>query len=172
VANISDTGFAEFTSGLLAGVLDAVIGAQLDQARKLAELRQAAALGDDAFARTYIGDAQVEAAIAARVAAGEDPPPDDMAVRLALAGEQRALLQATLDRGLPRLLVDHGRVSARLMFSVEQGAGGTSVSPLLSGVGASARLRVTPVHARGPEFLRLQTNVTSEVEIAFKTVTE
>lgn len=172
MAKVTDTGFAEFTSGLLAGVLDAVIGAQLDQSRKLDELRLAAALDDAAFARVYVDDAQVKAAITARTQAGEDPAPEAVRVRLELAQAQRALLQATLARGLPRLLVDHGRVSARLMFSIDESAGAASAAPLLSRVGMAPRLRVMPVQARGPEFLRLQTNITSEVEITFKTVTE
>ena len=172
MTKVSDTGFAEFTSGLLAGVFDALVGTQMEQARKLDELRLAATMDDDAFALAYVGDDQVNAAIAARTAAGVEPPPEEGAVRLALAQAQRTVLQAVLGRGLPRLLVDHGRVSARLMFSIDEAAGAAPDAAPLSGVGPRPRLRVTPVHARGPEFLRLQTDITSEVEITFKSVTE
>ncbi len=172
MATVIDTGFAEFTAGLLAGVFDALIGAQLDQVRKLDALRLAATLGDEAFAQAYVSDAQVQAAIAARPASGAAPPSDAAAVRLALAQTQRGVLQAALGRGLPRILVDHGRVSARLMFSVEEDVAVAPAASLLTGLGARPRLRVTAVHARGPEFLRLQTQITSEVEITFKSMTE
>jgi len=161
MVSVRDTGFAEFASGLLTGVLDAVIGAELDQARKRAELQQAALLDDEAFARAWLSQAQIEAAVAAARAA-DTGTVDEATVRLALAHQQRSLLQAVLQRGLPRLLVDHGRVSARLMFSVDQ----------TSNAGTGLRLRAMPVQARSPEFLRLQTDITSEVEISFKTISD
>jgi len=168
MTTVNGTGFAEFTSGLLGGVLDAIVGAQLDQARKQAELQRAAALDDEAFAEAYIGTARLQAALAAQPAEGAV---DAKTLRLLLAREQRGLLQAVLARGLPHVVVDHGRVSARLMFSMDErsgpGAGGA-----LAGLGPVPRLRATPVHARNPEFLRLQTQVTSEVEITFKTVSD
>jgi hypothetical protein len=180
--NVTGTGFAEFTSGLLGGVLDAIVGAQLDQVRKLAELQRAVAMDDAAFAAAYIGDAQVQAALAAQAAPPlanpsatppTDIPADTRALRLALAREQRGLLQAVLARGLPRVVVDHGRVSARLMFSMDEGRTTTPEGGrALPGLGPVPRLRATPVHARHPEFLRLQTQVTSEVEITFKTVSD
>lgn len=172
---VKDTGFAEFAAGLLAGVLDAVVGAEVDQARKLLELQQAALLDDEAYARAWISDAQVKAAVAAARAAGNEAT-DEGSMRLVLASAQRSLLQRVLDRGLPRIMVDHGRVSARLMFSVDDhnaaaAAVGTAPAGLTS-LGRSLRLRATPVHAGSPEFLRLQTNITGEVEITFKTVTD
>lgn len=169
--NVNDTGFAEFTSGLLAGVLDAIVGAQLDQVRKRADLQRAAALDDAAFADAYISDAQWQAALAAQPA---DAAADAQALRLALAREQRGLLQAVLARGLPRVVVDHGRVSARLVFSVDDVDEATVpvAAHALPALGRVPRLRATPVHPRNPEFLRLQTQVTSEVEITFKTVSD
>lgn len=168
--NLNGTGFAEFTSGLLGGVLDAIVGAQLDQVRKQQELQRAAALDDAAFAEAYIGDTQVQAALAAQPAGS---PADTRALRLALAREQRGLLQTVLARGLPRVVVDHGRVSARLVFSIDEGS---AVAPAaggaLAGAGPVPRLRATPVQVRNPEFLRLQTQVTSEVEITFKTLSD
>lgn len=160
---VNDTGFAEFTSGLLGGVLDAIVGAQFDHARKQAELLRAVALDDAAFAKAWIGDAQVQAALQ------HDPAADPQALRLALAREQRALLQTVVDRGLPRIAVDHGRVSARLLFSVDRGGVPATALP---GVPRGPRLLAMPVHARSPEFLRLQTDITSEVEITFKTVSD
>lgn len=171
MTTVYGTGFAEFTSGLLGGVLDAIVGAQLDQARKLAELQRAAALDEEAFAASYISDATLQAALAAQPAEGAV---DAKALRLALAREQRGLLQAVLARGLPRVAVDHGRVSARLMFSMDEhsaAAPGAGVATL-PGLGPVPRLRATPVHVRNPEFLRLQTQITSEVEITFKTVSD
>lgn len=169
---VKDTGFAEFAAGLLGGVLDAVISAQFDQARKRQALQQAALLEDEAFAKAWISDAQVRAEIAERLAAGADKP-DEADVRLALARDQRRLLQAVLERGLPQIMVDHGRVNARLMFSLDQGAAAPSAAAAgLPGQGGSLRLRATPVHPRSPEFLRLQTHITGEVEISFKTVSD
>ena len=172
MVSVKDTGFAEFAAGLLGGVLDAVIGAQFDQARKRLVLQRAALLEDEAFAKAWVTDAQVKAAITERLASGADKP-DEAAVRLALAHEQRQLLQNVLARGLPQIMVDHGRVNARLMFSLDEGAAESpSAAAGLPGQRASLRLRATPVHARSPEFLRLQTNITGEVEITFKTVTD
>ena len=73
-----------------------------------------------------------------------------------------------LAQGLPRIVVDHGRVSARLMFSVDQ----QTATPGALGQARVLRLRATPVQAHSPAFLRLQTQITSEVEISFKTVTD
>lgn len=168
--NVNGTGFAEFTSGLLGGVLDAIVGAQLDQARKRAELQRASTLDDAAFADAYISDAQWQAALAAQPAGN---PVDAQALREALAREQRALLQTVLAQGLPRVVVDHGRVSARLVFSMdERSAPAAGAAVALPGRGPAPHLRVTPVQVRNPEFLRLQTQVTSEVEITFKTLSD
>ena len=94
-------------------------------------------------------------------------------MRLALAHEQRQLLQNVLARGLPQIMVDHGRVNARLMFSIDEGAAvSAGAAAGLPGQSGSLRLRATPVHARSPGFRRLQTNITGEVEITFKTVTD
>ena len=54
MATVRDTGFAEFAASLLGGVLDAVVNAQLDQARKMLQLRQAALLDDAAFAKAWV----------------------------------------------------------------------------------------------------------------------
>jgi hypothetical protein len=172
MVSVKDTGFAEFAAGLLGGVLEAVIGAQFDQARKLRQLEQATLLEDEAFAKAWVTDAQVKAAIAERLASGAQAW-DEPAARLALARAQRGLLQDVLARGLPQIMVDHGRVTARLMFSLDEGAAAPpGPAAGLPGLSGSLRLRATPVHARSPEFLRLQTNITGEVEITFKTVTD
>jgi hypothetical protein len=178
MVSVKDTGFAQFTSGLICGVLDAVIQAQVDQTRKLAEINSAVQLDDQAFALAYVSEEQVTQAQAAAGATEAHADPD--ATRLALARTQRALLQAALARGLPRVVVDHGRVSARLMFQVDSG---TSPSPtssptsspttgLAHALRASPRLSARPVQAHDPAFLRLQTQITGEVEITFKTVTD
>ena len=166
MATVRDTGFAEFAASLLGGVLDAVVNAQLDQARKMLQLRQAALLDDAAFAQAWVSDDQVKAAAAELLAAGQHDI-DETALRLDLARTQRNLLQGVLAQGLPRIVVDHGRVSARLMFSVDQ----QTATPGALGQARVLRLRATPVQAHSPAFLRLQTQITSEVEISFKTVT-
>lgn len=166
MVTVSTTGFAEFTAGLLGGVLDAIVGAQFDQARKRAELQRAAAMDDDAYAQACVDDAALQQALAALPTGSEV---DTAALRLALAREQRGLLQAVLARGLPRVVVDHGRVSARLMFSLDQQGTATAALP---GARPVPRLVATPVHTRQPEFLRLSTQVTSEVEITFKTISD
>lgn len=167
---IGNTGFAEFAASLLSEVLDGVVAAQLEQERKLAELRTAAALDLERFAAAYVDAAEVAAAQAAdpgQASADE--------VRVALARDKQQLLQAMLARGLPRVLVDHGRVNAKITLSLDEGtaspAAATRASALPTGL-ATRRLRVAPVHVRGPEFLRLKADITSEIDITFKTVTD
>ena len=85
-----------------------------------------------------------------------------------MARAQRSLLKGVLAQGLPRIVVDHGRVSARLMFRLDEQASPAAVL----GQARVLRLRAMPVQARSPEFLHLQTTITSQVEITFKAVTD
>jgi hypothetical protein len=95
----------------------------------------------------------------------------------ALADRQQAALKSLAGRGFPRVLVDHGRISARLTFRLtEKDTTSTGVKNAASIAGialpATTRLRVQPINTKGPEILGLKTDITSEVEITFKTILE
>ena len=102
-----------------------------------------------------------------------------LAVRLRLAGDQVAALQRLVARGFPRIVVDSGRISAKLTFQV------TQESPARAGVRsprASApapgrrllpayKLTVRQADERSPQAGQLKVDVFGEVEVTFKTVT-
>ncbi len=88
-------------------------------------------------------------------------------MRLALAADRQVNLLQMLRRGIPRVIVDHGRVNAKLFF---QFASGTEAPKL--GTAILPRLAVTPVELRRPEVSRLTVNVVGEVDITFKTISE
>jgi len=84
-----------------------------------------------------------------------------------LAVRQQSALKSMVARGMPRVLVDHGRVSAKLTFRLDQqqaAVAGATALPFKS------KLQVQPVNSRGPEYFSLKTDITSEVEITFKTI--
>lgn len=98
----------------------------------------------------------------------------EAAVRDAAAARLQDALGAVRARGVPRVHVDHGRIAAKMTLRLEAGTGapatraaGFALAPPLA-----ARVVVKPVNARSPEFLTLRADVTSEVEITFKTVVE
>ena len=102
--------------------------------------------------------------------------------RLELATRQLAALRASLERGLPRVLVDAGKVSARLELSLvtetraplspaffaRRPAGPPAVSR--PAPPPEPRLLVRPVSPRAPEVSRASVDVFGEVEVRFKTV--
>lgn len=115
------------------------------------------------------------------------------AARTMLGLERYAALRQLLARGLPRVLVDSGRINAKLTFQVtqmEESAPAaseqptlvarpiTTLTPLSRFVGlarpfpqANVRLLVRQVDTRDPQNTQVKVNVFSEVEITFKTVT-
>jgi hypothetical protein len=88
-------------------------------------------------------------------------------IAIPLAVRQQSALKNMTARGVPRVLVDHGRVSAKLTFRLDQLQTSTAGTPT---VPFKNKLRVQPVNSRGPEYLSLKTDITSEVEITFKTI--
>lgn len=84
------------------------------------------------------------------------------AVGMRIAAIRQEGYKAILARGVPRVLVDHGKVSARMTMHLQNTATGPNSLP--------GRLLVRPVNASGAEFLTMKTDITSEMEITFKTV--
>lgn len=91
-------------------------------------------------------------------------------LRLALAAEQHANILQLMRRGIPRVVVDHGRVNAKLFFQFTSGGttgGGTKLQREVL-----PQLVVKAVELRRPEVARLTVNVVGEVDITFKTISE
>ena len=111
-------------------------------------------------------------------------------VRMNLATQQLANVLQLVRRGIPRVVVDHGRVNTKLTFRLSQtkSPGGTvsggmemsKAAKLRSGAPLMQlprpmvpyRLTVRPADLRRPELLRLSVNLVGEVEITFKTVSD
>jgi hypothetical protein len=111
-------------------------------------------------------------------------------VRMEMATQQLANVLQLVRRGVPHVVVDHGRVNTKLTFQMSQVKGSTttasgiteslktaklrSAKPLaqLSRMISPYKLTVKPADLRRPELLRLNVNLVGEVEITFKTVSE
>jgi hypothetical protein len=109
------------------------------------------------------------------------------AVRLQLAAGQQDAIRQSLQRGIPRLVVDSGSVSAKLTFQLVRiedtdtpdirSMLAAPVRPLSEGPGThfpelhGIRLLVRNANDRSPQSNRLQADVFGEVRITFKTVT-
>lgn len=111
-----------------------------------------------------------------------------LAVRKRLAEEQYAAMQQIMRRGVPRVIVDAGRVNAKLTYEVisTEDAGqlerATHLAEPLQPIGRSGlfreptvlsklRMVVRPADERSPQNQKLQVNVFGEVEINLKTIT-
>ena len=111
-----------------------------------------------------------------------------LAVRKRLVEEQYAAMQQIMRRGVPRVIVDAGRVNAKLTYEVisTEDAGqperATHVAEPLQPIGRSRlfreptvlsklRMVVRPADERSPQNQKLQVNVFGEVEINLKTIT-
>lgn len=93
------------------------------------------------------------------------------AVRESLASSQIESLRVLTARGLPRVYVDNGHIKAKLNFRLEEQENKTSSkSASLINKPVGGRLFIQPINTRGPEFLTLKADVTSEVEVTFKTI--
>jgi len=89
------------------------------------------------------------------------------AVGAMAAAQKLAALQTIVSRGIPRVYIDQGKIAAKMMIKVEEGtgsAGTRSAHPPLK------NLIIQPVSISRPEFLSLKTDIISEVEITFKTI--
>lgn len=94
-----------------------------------------------------------------------------LAVASRMAQIQQESLRLMVQRGIPRVVVDSGRINAKFTLKLEQTVTTEPRKVGLTSLFAGGRLRVHPVSTRGPEFLSLRSNITSEVEICFKTIT-
>ena len=97
------------------------------------------------------------------------------AVKLELARQQLDALRRTVSRGIPRVYVDHGHITAKLLLRLEEAPETAppkpSVPPSLKTVSTAFRkVMVQSVNVNKPEFLSLKADVLSEIEITFKTV--
>ena len=111
-------------------------------------------------------------------------------IRMNLAALQLANILQLVRRGIPRIIVDNGRINTKLTFRISQtGTTGAStggrvqdlkaaslrtVAPLMQQLRPSLpyKLTVKPADLRRPELLRLSVNLVGEVEITFKTVSD
>jgi hypothetical protein len=93
-------------------------------------------------------------------------------IRLMLAANYKDTFLTMLQKGMPRVLVDHGRINTKLSFYLTEGKEEVKPKPTMTFISKSAlpRLTVKPVSNRTPEFLSLGVNVIGEVEITFKTI--
>lgn len=91
-------------------------------------------------------------------------------LRMVLAAEHRNNMLQMMRRGIPRVIVDHGHINAKLFFQLASGGTGTMTSALRTAT--LPRLVVKPVEVQRPEVARLTVNIVGEVEITFKTVSE
>jgi hypothetical protein len=92
------------------------------------------------------------------------------AVRMRLGAEAQSILRSTLSRGVPRVIVDSGKINARLFLTLQ-----TATQPSPDGAvvvpSKDARLLVRMVDDRAPQNQQLRVDSLSELEIRFKTVT-
>ena len=117
----------------------------------------------------------------------EDPGVEKLreAVRRQIAEERLAALRELIARGVARVLVDSGRVNAKLTFQVvtiEEAEAEPSLAAPLRPIGLltgtperltlpDVRLVVRQADERSPQASTIQANVYGEVEVTFKTVT-
>jgi hypothetical protein len=94
------------------------------------------------------------------------------AEKLTLAKQHLNLLKTVMARGIPRVYVDNGHITSKLTLRFEADSTATASSTTgarIAGTGIG-RIYAQPVSANRPEYLSLQADVLSEVEITFKTV--
>lgn len=93
------------------------------------------------------------------------------AIRERLASHQMDSLRVLASRGIPRIYIDHGIIKAKLNFRLEEKEDKTTAPTFPQTLKPTiGRLIIQPINTRGPEFLTLKADVTSEVEITFKTI--
>jgi hypothetical protein len=119
----AEVGFAEFAAQLVAEVHEAVLAAQAHQEDRRAQIAELASRPEappiQAKLSVRLSEKDVHAARGERfelTAAGERTVRETARIRLAEA-QIKALRQAT-SQGLPRVIVDSGRVNVKLAFSL------------------------------------------------------
>jgi hypothetical protein len=93
------------------------------------------------------------------------------ATKLALARQHLGILKTVVARGIPRVYVDNGHITSKLTLRFEADTtAATSTSTGSRIAGGIRKIFAQPVSANRPEYLSLNTDILSEVEITFKTV--
>jgi hypothetical protein len=94
------------------------------------------------------------------------------AERLTLAKQHLGILKVVIARGIPRVYVDNGHISSKLTlrFEADTSTSTSTIGSRIAGVGIR-KIMAQPVSANRPEYLSLNADILSEVEITFKTVT-
>ncbi len=92
------------------------------------------------------------------------------AVRTRLGAQSQSVLRAALARGVPRLVVDSGRIGAKISLTL-QSAAQSSAKAAFVVPRRDARLLVRMVDDRAPQTQQLRVDILSELEVTFKTVT-
>ncbi|PKP58668.1 MAG: hypothetical protein CVT88_06915 [Candidatus Altiarchaeales archaeon HGW-Altiarchaeales-1] len=94
------------------------------------------------------------------------------AVKILLATRYKDVMSNIISRGVPRVVVDHGKINSKISISLrsettekKEEKNTMLIKPFLP------VLRVQPINNRSPEFLGLNVNIVGEVEITFKTIT-
>ena len=109
----NESRLAEFVNALIEETLSSVQSTYLDQIdRKLEAHRFASAPLEEIAAQ--LDDDDVKEAIAEKRFPNAR---SEKAVRLEIAREEQALLNVVLDQGFPNLIIDHGKINAKLDFS-------------------------------------------------------
>lgn len=92
------------------------------------------------------------------------------AVRTRLGAQSQSVLRAALARGVPRLVVDSGRIGAKISLTL-QSAAQSSAKAAFVVPRRDARLLVRMIDDRAPQNQQLRVDILSELEVTFKTVT-
>jgi hypothetical protein len=94
------------------------------------------------------------------------------AARLTLAVQHLVLIKQIIRRGIPRVYVNDGHIKSKLLLRFESPTSPVATSTTNSKIlGAGVRkVVVQPVSANKPEYLTLNADILSEVELTFKTV--
>jgi hypothetical protein len=98
-------------------------------------------------------------------------------VRINLALQEKKGVSSLIRGGVPRVVVDHGRVNTKMTFALQEQAQ-LPEKEMKVGRGLAKfakpafpfKFMVRPVNNRSPEFLTLNVNVVGEVEVTFKTI--
>ncbi|HEY5673912.1 MAG TPA: hypothetical protein VIR78_09425 [Malonomonas sp.] len=234
----NELGFVEFAAKLISEMFDAVVTAQFDQEKRLAELAAAAAVTVEEFGEQYVTDEQIAAeleelfpgdsseqpvavylgapyrpgtkqdaelppiaaVLGLKLVSGDYTTRDKQTflaekgynkvlalVRGRLAQAQLSTIKHIVRNGFPRVIVDAGKVNAKLTYEVlssEDAVQPERVKRLAAPLGrlqniayipkssalANFRLVVRQADDRAPQASQLKVNVYGEVEISFKTI--
>lgn len=92
------------------------------------------------------------------------------AVRTRLGAQSQSVLRAALARGVPRLVVDSGKIGAKISLTLQSMAQSSAKAAFVV-PRRDARLLVRMIDDRAPQNQQLRVDILSELEVTFKTVT-